>query len=119
MNEVLNTLTRFFKATLTFLNLLDREGKLSLTNIVLLAMTVKVCIAPTVSATEAVTLFLALANYAHKRAENAKALVTSDNEATELEAIKKQLTDLTSVATSVEELQKRVSKVQVKLGLGS
>lgn len=116
MNTFFDTLTRFLRAALGSLNLLDREGKLSLTNVTLVAMTVKGRIFPVVSATEAVTLFLALANYAHKRAENGQAADASDP--TSDNALKLQLESIGTLQASFDDMQKRVSLIALKLGLG-
>jgi hypothetical protein len=61
----------FFKV-LKFLQVSDRGNNLSITNIALYVVLVKIAIAPTFSIEECGVLFLAVANYIHKRAEAVK-----------------------------------------------
>ena len=50
-----------------FLNLLDAEGNLSITNVAVILVLIKLAFSPTASLTEAGMLLATLANYAHKR----------------------------------------------------
>jgi hypothetical protein len=52
---------------LNFLSLLDSEGRLSLTNVAMYVILVKLAIAPNPGLADIGALLLALANYAHKR----------------------------------------------------
>ena len=61
-----------FKRLLKFLNLTDRQGNLSITNIAVIVCITKVAIAPTFTITEVGALMLSLINYAHKRVETNK-----------------------------------------------
>lgn len=58
-----------FKRLLKFLNLTDRQGNLSITNIAVIVCITKIAIAPTFTITEVGALMLSLFNYAHKRSE--------------------------------------------------
>lgn len=52
---------------MNFLNLLDAQSKLSITNLAVIICLLKLVFSPSASITEAGTLLVALANYAHKR----------------------------------------------------
>lgn len=58
------------KRILTFLNLLDNGGNLSITNIAVLLCLYKIAVAAQFSGTEVGALVATLLNYAHKRAVN-------------------------------------------------
>jgi hypothetical protein len=63
----------YIKSVLAFLNILDREGNLSITNLAVIITLTKLAIAPQASLVDTGTLLIALANYSHKR------LVTRDS----------------------------------------
>lgn len=65
---------KFFCSILRFLNLVDRSCNLSITNIALIVLLVKLAIAPTFTLPEVAAFFLALLNYGHKRHETNKAI---------------------------------------------
>lgn len=54
-------------AALRFFNLLDKDNKLSITNIAVVTLLIKLVIAPTVSMTEVASLLVVFLNYGHKR----------------------------------------------------
>jgi len=54
-------------------NLLERSGKLSLTNLAVMVCVVKIAVAPVISIPEIGALLLSLLNYGHKRYESNKA----------------------------------------------
>lgn len=85
-----------------FLNLLDAQGKLSITNVAVIVCLLKLALAPAASITEAGTLLAALANYAHKRYTNA---VPDEPQADQ--ELQKQL----------NEMQSTVSNLALKAGL--
>jgi hypothetical protein len=58
------------KRVLSFLNLIDSEGNLSITNAAVIICVTKMAIMPTFSMTEVTALLVAMLNYAHKRATN-------------------------------------------------
>ena len=62
-----------FKAILTFFNLLDADGHISITNLAVWITLIKLLISPSASLTEAGSLLIALSSYAHKRYVNNKA----------------------------------------------
>ena len=55
---------------LTFLNLLDNGGNLSLTNIAVIICLVKLAMSAQLSSTDVAALLAAIANYCHKRYTN-------------------------------------------------
>jgi len=58
---------------LRFLNLVDRNCDLSITNIAVITLITKIAIAPTIDWQAAGALMVALLNYSHKRSESNKA----------------------------------------------
>lgn len=58
------------KSFLSFLNLTDTSGNLSITNIAVIVCVVKIALAPQFSITEVGALLVSLLNYAHKRFVN-------------------------------------------------
>lgn len=56
---------------LLFLNLLDVQGNLSITNIAVIVCVTKIALAPQFSIAECGALMVSLLNYAHKRHTNA------------------------------------------------
>lgn len=62
------------KKVLRFLNLLDRAGRLSLTNIAVYVAIYKLATTQGTSINDVAMSLLALANYAHKRYAESKAL---------------------------------------------
>jgi hypothetical protein len=61
------------KRFLTFLNLLDNSGNLSITNVAVIICLVKIAMASQFSGTEVGALVATLLNYSHKRFVNAGA----------------------------------------------
>ena len=55
------------KRILDFCNLLGQDGRLSITNIALIALVVKMCASPSLDWPAVVTLITVFANYMHKR----------------------------------------------------
>jgi esterase/lipase len=85
-----------FHAVLRFLNLLDRAGKLSLTNLALWVLLVKVAMVGQLSVADAAVFFLGVLNYAHKRHETTKyekqSFDTQESKfRSEVDSIRKQL----------------------------
>lgn len=97
-----NIILSGIKQLANFLNLLDAQGKLSITNVAVIVCLLKLAFAPAASITEAGTLLVALANYAHKRHTNA----TPEPEQPDQE-LQKQL----------DEMQSTVSNLALKAGL--
>lgn len=96
------------KQALSFLNVLDSEGKLSITNIAVIIVLVKLAIAPTVSITEAGTLLVALSNYAYKRFTNQK---TDIPEADPLRP------EVDAISAKIEEMAGQVSSLALQNGM--
>jgi hypothetical protein len=91
---------------LSFLNLLDQEGKLSITNTAMYVIIGKVVSSP-FEWSSAITLFIVCANYMHKRvAVNAPPVDTSKVD--EL---------IASTTTSIEDLKSTVTGLALKVGM--
>ncbi len=58
---------------LSFLNLLDSDGNLSITNIAVIVMVTKIALMTQMTGVDAVALVSTLLNYSHKRIVNANA----------------------------------------------
>lgn len=71
LRQMSNTILATSKQLANFMSLLDAQGKLSITNVAVIVCLLKLAFAPAASITEAGTLLVALANYAHKRYTNA------------------------------------------------
>lgn len=102
LRQMSNTILTGSKQLANFLNLLDAQGKLSITNVAVIVCLLKLAFAPAVSITEAGTLLVALANYAHKR----YTIATPEPAEADLE-LQKQL----------NEMQSTVSNLALKAGL--
>jgi len=59
-----------FHGLMSYLRVNDENNKLSLTNLALMLMLYKVYMTPAVSITDLTALFVAIANYGHKRHVN-------------------------------------------------
>ena len=102
LRQMTNIILSGSKQLANFLNLLDAQGKLSITNVAVIVCLLKLAFAPAASITEAGTLLVALANYAHKRYTNvAPEPVEADQE------LQKKL----------DEMQSTVSNLALKAGL--
>jgi hypothetical protein len=90
------------KSILKFLNVLDANENLSITNLAVIVALVKLAIAPTASITEAGTLLIALANYGHKRFVNAQEVeVPEDTVTPKVEAMQTKLDEVTSQVSTL------------------
>ena len=95
---------------LNFLNLLDSNGRLSITNIAVLIVLTKIAIAPTASLTEMGALFVTLINYHMKRKTIADAQVTPEIE----DAITPQIEQMKS---KLDDALSQVSSLSLKAGI--
>lgn len=102
LRQMTNIIPSGIKQFANFLNLLDAQGKLSITNVAVIVCLLKLAFAPAASITEAGTLLVALANYAHKRYTNA----APEPEQPDQELQKK-----------LDEMQSTVSNLALKAGL--
>lgn len=91
---------------LTFLNLLDFEGRLSLTNVAFFVLLVRVTFFPHVTFPEIAALFISVLNYAHKRFEQAKTPNQTD-------------VDLQPLVEEIEKLKDRVGTLQLAKAYGT
>jgi hypothetical protein len=90
------------KSILKFLNVLDANENLSITNLAVIVALVKLAIAPTASITEAGTLLIALANYGHKRFVSSQDVeVPEDTVTPKVEAIQSKLEEITSQVSTL------------------
>ena len=90
------------KAALSFLNLLDAEGRLSITNLAVVITLVKLAISPAASLTEAGMLLCTLTNYAHKRVVTAQAQeVPEDTVTPQVDEMQKKIEDMTSQVSAL------------------
>ena len=100
---------RLLKA-LDWLNLLDAERKLSLTNLGLICLLARVIASPTLDWASVTTLALAFANYAHKRSESAKAISADDNE--QMQQVKAQYeAAVKAQADAILQINEKIQKV--------
>lgn len=94
-----------FNKVLAFLNLLDSEGRLSITNLAVLITLIKLATSTSASITEAGTLLIVLGNYALKRHTIANATAADSDASTIIQAsvddTKKQIEDIKSTLTSL------------------
>lgn len=106
------------KQILSFFNLLDTEGKLSISNVAVVVVLVKLAIAPAASLTEAGSLLVVLANYAHKRYTKQTAI---DNVPVEADPLKPQVDEMQSkleaAQTKIDEMQTSVSSLVMQNGI--
>lgn len=92
---------------LKFLNLLDKDNNLSLTNVSVLVCIVKMCI-PGSSIVDVGALLLALINYSHKRFESNKAIKEAKAD------VVQPIADLTPILKEIESLKiehERITKL--------
>lgn len=89
---------------LDFLNLLDYHKKLSITNVAVIIMVVKLAFIPTFNLTEVAAFFIAMLNYGHKRIQN-----------NQIETTEKKSTE--SIIAEIDEIKSKVSAIDLKTGL--
>jgi len=94
VKEVSGMLKNKMIAFLTFLKLCE-HGKLSITNLGVLALLGKMIVSPSLDWPTAATLLLALLSYNHKKLLAAKAQATVDTASADLDKVKKEILDLT------------------------
>jgi len=90
---------------LKFLNLLDSHNKLSITNLSVYAVLIKIVVSPGSSIEDLGLLLITVLNYSHKRSTTAdfiKAdLVKSSDDTEKLDALVKQIQTLESTTTAL------------------
>lgn len=100
---------------LAFLNLLDFQDKLSITNLAMYLILLKVSFSQ-LDWASAVALFTLCANYAHKRSVSSK-VATQDTES-EIEKAKAMIAETTKATSQqIEELRSVITTVAVKVGM--
>lgn len=98
------------KSVLNFLNVLDSEGRLSITNLAVIIVLIKITIAPTASIVEMGALFISLANYHLKR----KTIADSRTVETPEDVITPQVNELQK---KLEETISQVSALTIQSGI--
>lgn len=96
------------KGILKFFNLLDSEGHLSITNLSVVIVLIKLIYSPSTSITEAGLLLITLSNYAHKR------IVNRNNQESEEDPLKPQIEEL---QMKIEEMTSQVSAMSIQSGI--
>lgn len=108
-------MNKFLLDGLRFLGLLDRFNKLSLTNLAVWICVVKIALSPDASLVELGALMIALANYAHKRHENAKAessvVVPAGVVPVDLSPLQSQLDALKADHESIQKMAEETKKL--------
>jgi hypothetical protein len=92
-----------FFAVLKWANLLDKDGRLSITNVAVIIMVTKLAFLPTFTLTEVGAFVIAMLNYAHKRQKNCE------------HQEKQQKPDV--FAQKIEEIESKLSSLALKAGL--
>lgn len=105
----MESLKFIFNRILKFLNLSDRGGNLSITNIAVIVLITKIALAPTVDWQAAGALMVALLNYAHKRKESAQAEAEL-NKVSEYVDVKDQVSKAVEKVESLAKLHETVAK---------
>jgi hypothetical protein len=102
--NILDPVTKF----LTFIRVIDvHDGQLSLSNVAVMVVLIKLCIAPAASLVDTGTLFVALGNYAYKKYVNSDAAAPDDTVSPQIDEMKK----------SLEETQSQVTALSISLGI--
>jgi hypothetical protein len=96
---------------LKFLNIIDAQGALSVTNMAVFIALYKLATAPTTNVTEAGTLLVALANYGYKKHLNAKA---SESEASADDSLTKMINE---AKADIEQVKSTTSALALSIGL--
>lgn len=92
---------------LSFLSLLDSEGRLSITNLAMYVCLAKLAIAPSASVVDLGALLLSFANYLHKRQTVAN---------TPAEVVPSEINP--ELGKEVEELKSKVNGLLIRAGMG-
>lgn len=100
-----------FKKTLSFLNLLDQQHKVSITNVAVVVLIVKIAAAPTLDFPTVAALLLSLLNYADKRRTNSNATKTNDETASTLSNLKSQMSSLSGVIDKVADVESKINSL--------
>lgn len=116
-----------FHKLLKFLNLTDRGGDLSITNIAVIVIITKMALAPFDWVTAA-GLMISLLNYAHKRSETnksvkeAKIIEDANQTKSELEALKEEVAQVKSlhdvVAKQADDTRKALNNANITAAFG-
>ena len=96
---------------LTFLNLVDTNGNLSITNLAVVITLIKLATSPSANITEAGTLLIALGNYALKRQVIASSAKADDDTESKINNA------LQATADKLNNLESALTGVALKVGL--
>lgn len=97
-----------FKRVLSFFSLLDKEQNLSISNLAVIIVLIKLAVSPSASITEAGTLLIVMANYALKRK------TINDNSKPEEDIVTPKLEETNK---KLEEIQGKVSALSLQASL--
>ena len=97
--------------SLKFLNLLDKDSNLSISNIAVIIVLVKLAFTPSLSLIDAGTLLVTLMNYAHKRHSTAKTVKQSN------EFEQSTINKLKEFESKLSDTESNVAAAMLKVGL--
>lgn len=97
--------------SLKFLNLIDREGNLSISNIAVIIVLVKLTLSPVLSIVDAGMLLVTLMNYAHKRHSVSKSIKIDDNYKNEI------TTQISELSKKISDNESNVAAAMLRVGL--
>lgn len=113
---------KYIRKLLKFLQLVDREGNLSITNIATIVVITKIAIAASIDWGVISALLVTLLNYGHKRHESNKVRPTAQI-AVDLkplqDSINKMADDIQEVKKVADEAKDKASKVALASGLST
>lgn len=101
---------RHIIAVLDWFNLLDNEKKLSITNVAVVALVIKMLVAPNLDWPSVTGMLIVFANYMHKRQSTDSAVAGDQTE--EMKKIKAQYeAAVVAQAKTISEVREQVSRV--------
>lgn len=100
---------------LNFFNLLDSEGKLSITNAAVYIVLYKLAISPNPSLLDAGALLITFLNYMHKRQTISN--TTPEPEINVVDSIAAQKAELETLRTKMDEVTSKVAAVVLSSGM--
>ena len=97
------------KKVLKFLNLIDQQGRLSITNVAVIILLAKIAIAPSIDWAVISGLLVTMINYSHKRYESNKVIPAN----VDSDVLKQTIEEVRKVA---EEAKDKASKAAIAVG---
>lgn len=111
LSQLMNKCKHLVINLLIFLNFLDENNNLSITNLLLIAIAIKVLYMPAFDITEMVALAGALINYGHKRYINNSHLSKKNSNQ------EKEDNEINELKSSISLINENVSKLSLAIGL--